>query len=71
MNIGTKLRPVAYLQSDLNWILSTPFSTKGGTWTYGVDGNGNFKDLTREIKGINSGLPVPQPVTKAPAISWN
>ena len=70
MNIGTKLHPVAYLQSDLNWILSTPLSTKGGTWTYGVDGAGNFKDLTQQIKGVNDDLPVPQEMKSVPAVNW-
>ncbi len=71
MNIGTKLNPVAYLQASLNWILSTALSTKGGTWTYGVDGNGNFTDLTRKIQGINDGLPMPQQMKSAPAVNWN
>ena len=70
MNIGTKQHPVAYLQSDLNWILSTPLSTKGGTWTYGVDGNGVFKDLTQQIKGVNDGLPVPQEMKDVPSVNW-
>lgn len=47
MNIGTSEAPVAYLQADLNSIISTPFSTNGGVLaTYGVDGLGNFTDLT-------------------------
>ena len=71
MNIGTKLSPVAYLQSDLNWIVSTPVSMNGGTWTYGVDGLGNFKDLTQEINGTTNNLPAPQPVKSVPAVNWN
>jgi hypothetical protein len=71
MNIGTKMNPVAYLEASLNWIQSTPFATDGGTLTYGVDGLGNFKDLTTpQEKSVNTGTPELQPA-KAPAVSWN
>jgi len=71
MNIGTKLRPIAYLQSELYWTISNAFSTQGGNCAYSVDGLGNFKDLTQEITGINDGLPVPQEMKTAPEVNWN
>ena len=71
MNIGTKLRPVAYLQSDLDWRVSNPLSTRGGSWTYGVDGLGNFRDLNQNMKGINDSLPAIQQPKDVPAVNWN
>ncbi|OGS28360.1 MAG: hypothetical protein A2218_00220 [Elusimicrobia bacterium RIFOXYA2_FULL_53_38] len=71
MNIGTVADPVAYLQTDLMWALSTPFKKNRGVWTYAVDGKGNFKDLTRETKAINNDLFAPQQVADVPAVSWN
>lgn len=70
MNIGTKMNPVAYLQSSLNWIRSTPFSTDGGTLTYGVDGLGNFKDLTQMDKDLTNEI-APVQLSETPTISWN
>lgn len=71
MNIGTKMNPVAYLQASLNWIQSTPFATDGGTLTYGVDGRGNFKDLTTpQEKSVKTAIPAMAPV-KAPSVPWN
>jgi hypothetical protein len=70
MNIGTKMSPVSYLEASLNWIQSTPFSTTGGTITYGVDGLGNFKDLNEQAKSVRTAIPEMEPVA-APAISWN
>ncbi len=70
MNIGTKMNPVAYLQASLNWIQSTPFSTNGGTLTYGVDGKGNFKDLNAQEKSVKTNVPEIQP-SALPSVSWN
>lgn len=68
MNIGTVADPVAYLQTDLMWSLSNPFKKTRGVWTYSVDGNGNYKDLTRELKGDGALLPAPQlPASVPPA----
>ncbi|MEI7482108.1 MAG: hypothetical protein WCK75_07145 [Elusimicrobiota bacterium] len=71
MNIGTKLRPVAYLQSDLDWRVSNPLSTRGGSWTYGVDGLGNFKDLNQNMKELNDRLPAIQQTEDVPVVNWN
>ncbi|MFA6435419.1 MAG: hypothetical protein WCW52_12070 [Elusimicrobiales bacterium] len=71
MNIGSKTRPVAYLQSDLNWIISTALFTKGGTWTYGVDGNGNFKDITIKVPGVNTDVAAPRQLPSPDEIKWN
>jgi hypothetical protein len=62
--------PVAYLQSDLNYIVSTPFSTNGGMWTYAVDGMGKFKDLTVQDKDRTAQIGRLEPV-EVPAVSWN
>jgi len=68
MNIATSDNPVAYLQADLNHITSTPFSTDGGMWTYGVDGLGNFKDMSAQDKAVTIAVPEQ---AETPAISWN
>ena len=70
MNIGTKMAPVAALQSSLNWIQSTPFSTNGGTLTYNVDGLGNFTDLNQAEKEL-TGKIAPVQVPEVPSVSWN
>ncbi len=70
MNIGTSDKPVAYLQADLNYIVSTPFSTNGEMVTYGVDGLGNFRDLTSQNKGLTEKI-APVAPAELPEISWN
>ena len=70
MNIATSEDPVAYLQADLNYIVSTPFSTNGAMWTYGADGLGTFKDLTVQDKDRTAQIGVLQQV-ETPAVSWN
>ena len=62
MNIGNADNPVAYLQSDLNYIVSTPFSTNGSMQTFGVDGLGNFKDLTSRDEKMTKSIPAIEPV---------
>ena len=69
MNIGTKMAPVAALQSSLNWIRKTPFSTNGGTFSYLVDGLGNFKDLSPHMRA-NGEIP-PVQISETPTIEWN
>ena len=39
-------------------------------WTYGVDGLGNFKDLTIQEKSMTEKIDLPE-ATEIPAISWN
>ena len=70
MNIATSDDPVAYLQADLNHITSTPFSTNGGMWTYGVDGLGNFKDMTEQDKALTEKIPAVEPLETS-EVSWN
>jgi len=70
MNIATSDDPVAYLQADLNYIVSTPFSTNGGIWTYGVDGLGKFTDQTVQEKEMTEKIAAPEQL-ELPAISWN
>ena len=70
MNIATSDDPVAYLQADLNSIVSTPFSTNGGMTTYGVDGLGNFKDLTAREKALTEEIAAPAQL-ETPTVSWN
>ncbi len=70
MNIATSEDPVAFLQSDLNYIVSTPFSTNGAMWTYSVDGLGNFKDLTAQDKARTERIGNPAPA-ETPAVFWN
>jgi hypothetical protein len=70
MNIGTAQTPVAYLQSDLNYIVSTPFSTNGTMQTFGVDGLGNFRELTGNDRLLTGQIPAVEPA-EAPAVSWN
>lgn len=70
MNIASSENPVAYLQSDLNYIVSTPFSTNGAMWTYGADGLGNFKDLTAQDKERTGQIGRLEPV-EIPSVSWN
>ncbi|MDP2866581.1 MAG: hypothetical protein Q8O90_10075 [Elusimicrobiota bacterium] len=70
MNIASSENPVAYLQSDLNYIVSTPFSTNGAMWTYGADGLGGFKDLTAQDKERTGQIGRLEPV-EIPAVSWN
>ncbi|MDA8131261.1 MAG: hypothetical protein M0011_07125 [Elusimicrobia bacterium] len=61
--------PVAYLQSDLNYIVSTPFSTDGAVWTYGVDGLGGFRDLTAENRELAKQIPEITPL-ETKEIKW-
>lgn len=70
MNIGTSDDPVAYLQSDLNYVVSTPFSTNGSMQTFGVDGLGNFRELTGSDKALTERIPAVEPV-EVSTISWN
>lgn len=70
MNIGTSDNPVAYLQSDLNYIVSTPFSTNGSMQTFGVSGLGAFRDLTASDKALTGKIPAVEPV-EVSTISWN
>lgn len=70
MNIGTTLKPVAFLQSDLKWSVSNMLSTRGGVWTYSADGEGNFLDLTAQQKALTEAIP-PVKAAEAPAMSWN
>lgn len=70
MNIGTKLAPVAALQASLNWIRSTPFSTDGGTFTYNVDGLGNFTDLTQQQRSLTKAIG-PVEIPEAAPVKWN
>jgi len=70
MNIGTSDDPVAYLQSDLNYVVSTPFSTNGSMQTFGVDGLGNFRELTGYDKALTEKIPAVEPV-EVSTISWN
>ncbi|PIU20513.1 MAG: hypothetical protein COT18_01870 [Elusimicrobia bacterium CG08_land_8_20_14_0_20_59_10] len=50
MNIGTDDDPVAYLQTDLIWSFSNMFKKSRGVWTYSMDGNGNFKDISKLMR---------------------
>jgi len=70
MNVGTVLKPVALLKSDLRWTVSNMLLTKGGAWTYTIDGNGNFRDLTAEEKTLTEQIPQLESA-KTPSISWN
>lgn len=69
MNIGTKMAPVAALQASLNWIRKTPFATDGGTLSYAVDGLGNFKDLSEDMRA--NGEVAPVMISETPTVSWN
>jgi hypothetical protein len=71
MNIGTLEDPLAYLQTDLMWSVSTPFKKTRGVWTYSADGNGNFKDLTAEEKALTKGLEAPVTPSETPSVSWD
>ncbi|HBA60249.1 MAG TPA: hypothetical protein DCZ92_05440 [Elusimicrobia bacterium] len=72
MNIGTVQRPVALMQADLKWRVSTMLSKDGevGIWTYSIDGNGNFKDLTSKLAALTKDIHAPAAAVN-PAISWN
>jgi hypothetical protein len=70
MNVGTSDDPVAQMQADLNYIVSTPFSTNGAMWTYAIDGLGNFKDLTMQEKEMTEKIAAPEQL-ETPEVSWN
>ncbi|OGS12082.1 MAG: hypothetical protein A2234_07240 [Elusimicrobia bacterium RIFOXYA2_FULL_58_8] len=70
MNVGTTKKPVAALQSDLQWSVSNILSTNSGIWSYTLDGNGNFRDLNAEEKSLTKAIPLVQPL-ETPAVSWN
>lgn len=70
MNVATSDDPVAFLQSDLNYIVSTPFSTNGSMWTYAVDGLGTFKDLTAQDRERTGQVGVLTQV-ETPVVAWN
>jgi hypothetical protein len=69
MNIGTKMAPVSALHASLNWIRSTPLATAGGTLSYAVDGLGNFKDLSENMRSDGEVSPVM--ISETPTVSWN
>jgi len=71
VNIGTVADPLAYLQTDLMWSLSNPVRKTRGVWTYAIDGKGNFKDLTKVLKGLNDGLPAHRQLDSVPKVDWN
>lgn len=50
MNVATPEDPLAYLQADMNWALSSPIKNERGFQTYAVYGNGDFKDISPEEK---------------------
>ncbi|MDO8804119.1 MAG: hypothetical protein Q7R35_06795 [Elusimicrobiota bacterium] len=70
MNIGASDDPVAQMQADLNYIVSTPFSTNGAMWAYSIDGLGNFKDVTIQEKEVTEKIAAPEQA-EIPSISWN
>ena len=70
MNVGTSDNPVAYLQADLNYIVSTPFSTNGSVWTYGVNGLGAFTDLTANDQKMTKAIAPVEPV-EVSSVAWN
>ncbi|MGD9642429.1 MAG: hypothetical protein AB7V08_06770 [Elusimicrobiales bacterium] len=69
MNVGTSDNPVAYLQADLNYIVSTPFSTNGAVWTYGVNGLGAFQDLTANDEKMTREIAPVEPAKSS--VAWN
>lgn len=70
MNAGTLYNPVAYMQADLNNIVSSPLSTRGSVWTYAVNGLGEFRDLSSQNRELTKQVPVLEPVEIFP-VSWN
>lgn len=78
MNVGSADAPVAHLQADLNYIVSTPFSTNGAMWTYDVTGLGQFRDLTVSDKGMAEKMApelvapeLPAAPAELPSVPWN
>lgn len=69
MNVGTADAPVAHLQADLNYIVSTPFSTNGGMWTYDVTGLGQFRDLSAQNERMTREIPAVEP--REASVSFN
>jgi len=69
MNVGSVRNPVALLKSDLRWTVSNMLFTKGGAWTYTVDGNGNFKDLNAEERALTGQIPQFESAAN-PSVSW-
>jgi hypothetical protein len=76
-NIGTAKDPVAYLEANLLWTLTTRLTQKSETWTYALTGTGEFKNITEEDRNrtgaINPVLekikdPSPKPAVVEP--SW-
>ena len=50
MNVATPEDPLAYLQADVSWRLSSPIKNERGFQTYAVYGNGDFKDISPDVK---------------------
>ena len=73
MNIGTVLKPVAMMEADLNWRVSTMLNSSGdvGIWSYSIDGNGNFADLNAKNEALTKAIPPPAVYDLAPSIAWN
>ncbi|HNW43772.1 MAG TPA: hypothetical protein PKI19_04655 [Elusimicrobiales bacterium] len=69
MNVGTTKKPIASLQADLQWTVSNMLSTNSGIWSYTLDGNGNFRDLSAEQKALTKQIPPVTPL-EIPAMSW-
>jgi hypothetical protein len=68
MNIGSTKNPVAAMQSDINWSVSTPFSSDGGTWSYSVDGSGRFTDHDAKSAELTKSLTAPEASTGT--VAW-
>jgi hypothetical protein len=71
MNVGSPENPLAYLQADVNWTLSSPLKNEKGFETYGVYGNGNFRDLTAKEKALTKGIQAPVEPSETPSVSWD
>jgi hypothetical protein len=69
MNKGTVADPIAYLQADLSWALTTPFSKFRGVRTYEVNGKGGFRDLSNTNEEQTSKAGEEQPGPERPADS--
>ncbi|HBE89348.1 MAG TPA: hypothetical protein DDW67_09460 [Elusimicrobia bacterium] len=69
-NAGTDESPVAYLQADAMWTFNSPLVNKvDGFQTYGVYGDGRFRDLSADNPSFED--LTPQIPSDIPAVSWN
>lgn len=71
MNVGTVEDPLAYLQADLFWDLSSPIKKYKEFHTYAVRGDGAFQDISAASRELTEKISPPEEKKDAAEVNWN